>query len=80
MKTYIYKSTDLAKKRNNNNIIIEVFRVKNNVPEFLGHKECNTASWYGPKATAVQIISKLDGLKLKDNYQLLAKNVQVICI
>lgn len=75
MRTYIYKQTKSSTR--GYNVAIEVFRVKNNVPEYIGFGEYNTASWKGSRASACNIIHDVDGLKMADDYKLASKNVQV---
>lgn len=80
MKTYIYKPIDSSTKRGYNRTI-EVFRVKNNVPIYLGYdNKIDTASYKGDKAVAKELIAELEGYTF-EGYDFKAKstreNVQV---
>jgi len=77
MKTYIFKQLDSSTKRGCN-VTIEVYRMINNKPKYVGCSYHNTWSWYGAKAQACQIIAKEDGHKLHDSYNLESKDIQVL--
>lgn len=77
MKTYIYKAEDMSCKRGYNRTV-SVYRVKNNVPQYIGYDdEISTASYKGDKAIASILISKIDGHKMKNGYDLASKNIQI---
>ena len=77
MKTYIYKAIDSSRSRGYNRTI-EVYRVKNNKPEYLGCNEnISTASYKGDVATAKQLISDLAGHKFKGYDFVNPSNIQV---
>ena len=78
MKTYIYKAIDSSVERGYNRTI-EVYRVKNNKPEFVGYTaKISTASYKGDYAVACDIINTWDGLKFATGgYKLQSKNVQL---
>ena len=77
MKTYIYKAIDSSVERGYNRTI-EVYRVKNNKPEFVGYTaKINTASYRGDYAEACSIISHWDKLKMAGSYKMQSKNVQL---
>ncbi len=77
MKTYIYKVISKSDKRGYNRTI-EVYRIKNNVPLFIGYDDLiNTASYKGDRPIANHIISKEDKHKMKNGYDLESKHIQV---
>jgi len=76
MKTYLFKATDSSTVRGYNRTI-DVYRMKHNRPEWIGRDdEINTASTYGDKGEAVQLIAKIEGVKA-DSYNILDPNVQL---
>ena len=74
MKTYIYKVTYSNHKRGYNRLV-EVYRVKNNVPSYIGDHDINTASYKGDRACASNVIADVDGHIIKDGYHLDSKNI-----
>ncbi len=75
MKTYIYKATEGGARGFNRTI--SVYRVKNNRPEYLGcNDRIDTASTYGDKGEAVQVICKLCGHK-GDSYNFSSGNINL---
>ena len=68
MKTYIYKS-DPSPVRGYN-LRVTVYRVKRNVPIKIGCNDYNTAAYKGIVASAKNIISEVDGIKMLDGYNL----------
>lgn len=69
MRTYIYQETDSPERGCNVRIIVH--RIKQNRPLLVGHSNHNTASWYGTRAQAQQIIHEVDGLPWKtEHYEL----------
>ncbi len=77
MKTFIYKVITSSSARGFNHTI-EVYRVKNNQPEYIGYNDrINTASYRGDRATACHIISEKTGAKMKDGYNLLSDSIQL---
>ena len=78
MKTYIYKAIDSSLERGYNRTI-EVYRIKNNTPIYIGYDDkISTASYVGDYGIACKIISKNEGLKMKGSYKLQSKNVRVL--
>ena len=78
MKTYIFKVTTNSTVRGYNRTV-DVYRVKNNRPVFIGYNaEISTASYKGDYAIACQIVHDRTGAKLKPGgYDLLSKNIQI---
>ena len=78
MKTYIYTVEHKSFKRGCN-LTIDVYRIKNNQPLFVGSDDINTSSYKGNLAIASHIISKEDGHKMdKRGYELESKNIKII--
>ena len=76
MKTYIYKVTPSSPIRGYNRTI-EVYRVKNNKPIYLGEDDhINTASYKGDRATALQAVAEFEGYKFK-GYDIVRKDIQI---
>ena len=76
MKTYIYTATEGSTARGYNRTI-NVYRVKNNKPTWIGQdNKINTASTYGDKGEAVQLIGSVCGHK-HNNYKFLSTNIQI---
>lgn len=69
MKTYIYKVENHSHKRGYNRCIT-VYRIKQNKPIYLGCEHVSTASYYGDRATACQLISQHDNEPMIDSYTL----------
>jgi len=64
MITYLYKATDSSRERGYNRTIT-VYRMKRNIPHFLGTDDrINTASYKGDYAIACGIISLIDNHEL----------------
>jgi len=62
------------------NRTIAVYEIKHNKPIYLGYNDkIDTASTYGDKGEAVQLISELKGHK-HDNYKFLSKNINLYSI
>jgi hypothetical protein len=77
MKTYIYTIEKMQKGKKE----INVYRIKNNIPEFIGSKIINTASYKGDKPTACKIISEIDNHKMTNcGYYLRSKNINIYSI
>ena len=80
MKTYIFKAQSSSDKRGYNRTVY-VYRVKNNVPVFVGYdEEIDTASYVGDRGIAAKIIHEATGAKWKEgrkNYELASKNIQI---
>lgn len=78
MKTYIYKAINSSVERGYNRTI-EVYRIKNNKPEYVGYTaKISTASYKGDYAVACDIINTWDKLKLEQGgYKLASKSVQL---
>ncbi len=77
MKTYIFKVSHESSQRGFNREI-SVYRIKNNQPVFVGYDDrINTASYKGDRAIANLIISKEDGHKMLNGYDLKSKDIQV---
>ena len=75
MKTYMYKASEGGARGYNRTIT--VYRIKNNVPEFLGYNDkIHTASTYGDYGEAVQVIGAICGHK-HDSYKFLSDNIQL---
>lgn len=75
MKTYIYKIDFLKTyKTGGSDFKISVYRIKNNLPLFIGSKVIFSGSYHGDIATAKQIISKETGKKMLDNYNFKNEN------
>ena len=66
MKSYIYvEKIGLADKGFNR--AIQVYRIKNNVPEFLGaNYRLNSAAWRGARTESHVLINELKNHKLKN--------------
>ena len=75
MKTYIFTQSGSDKRGYNTSI--QVYRVVNNVPKWIGDGDYNTASWKGSVASAHGIIAAEEGYKT-DGYYIGRKDVQVI--
>lgn len=75
MKTYIFTQSGSDKRGYNTSI--QVYRVVNNVPTWIGDGDYNTASWRGALASAHLIISEVEGYKT-DGYYITRKDVQVV--
>ena len=60
MKTYMYNQTDSPKR--GYNVRISVYRIKRNQPHLIGCSDHQTASWYGARGQAVQIIHAEEGI------------------
>ena len=78
MKRYIYiEDPDLADKSGNN--LVLVFRlIKGDFPRFIGSSdEVHSASAFGVRAEANQIISRVDKHKISADYELVNKNIEV---
>lgn len=77
MKTYIYTLEDSSPKRGFNKTVT-VWRVKNNMPIWLGKNDAiHSKAWYGAKTEALLLIAKIEGYKV-ENYRLVNKDIQVI--
>ncbi len=77
MKTYIFKVTHSSPVRGYNREV-SVYRIKNNKPVFVGYNDrINTAAYKGDRAVANLIISKEDGHKMLNGYDLKSKEIQV---
>jgi len=76
MKTYIYKATNSNPKRGYNRYVT-VYRVKNNVPSWIGDVDINTASYKGDRACASKVIADVDGHSIKGGYILDSKDIQL---
>ena len=77
MKTYIYIKNGSDKRGFNVNI--RVYRMKNNVPKFIGNADWHTASWPGAYGASVRIISEVDGYKTdRGMYKFVRKDIQII--
>ena len=78
MQTFIFKVTQSSSQRGYNRTI-EVYRVKNNYPHFVGYNDkIDTASYRGDKAVANHIIADNLGYKMKGGYNLARQDVQLI--
>jgi len=55
MKTYLIKST-FKNAKYYRSVIIEIYRIKHNVPVFIGGQEFNTGGWKGEKSCALDIL------------------------
>jgi len=75
MKTYIYIQDGSDKSGYNANV--RVYRVKNNMPKFIGDSDWQTASWPGARGAAVRTITEVDGYK-SDGYNFVRKDIQII--
>ena len=76
MITYLYKSTDNGARGYNQ--CITVYRVKNNVPQWLGYNDkISTASSYGERGEAVTLLGELCGHK-NNHYKFDSKNIQLL--
>ena len=76
MKTYIYKVTRSSASRGHN-LTVEVYRVKNNKPIYLGcNDKINTAAYKGERPCAAQLIADIEGFKF-EGYNLTSKNIQL---
>ena len=77
MKHFLYIAHDYSRARGFNRTIM-VYRIKKNVPEFVGYNEqINTASYKGDLAAANKIIADVYGYKMTDGYRLDDKTVIV---
>lgn len=78
MKTYIYTYKETSYIRGCN-LTIKVYRIKNNMPFFMGENaNINTASYPGNYVIAARIISEKDGYKMRDNRSLISKNIRIL--
>lgn len=78
MITYIYTVLDSSRKRGYNQTV-KVYRIKNNIPKFLGKdEEIHTSSWVGGYGIACQIIARETNAKLESPYALVSDKIQVI--
>lgn len=66
MKSFIFTVTESPKRGCNRRIT--AYRIKRNLPVFLGYEDVNTASFYGNPATARQIIAKAGEATMVDSY------------
>jgi len=57
---------------------IQVWRIRRNVPEYLGHKKVDTRSYKGNAAVAAQIISEKDHHLMSNGYKLDSNNIRVL--
>lgn len=80
MKTYIITVSDKGARGYNR--CISVYRVKNNVPEYIGYDDkVSTASYKGDHAVGCAVISRVDGHKLDaGGYNMASKNIRVLVI
>jgi len=70
MKTYIYKAIDSSTVRGYNRTI-EVYRIKNNKPDFVGvNDRMQSAAWRGYIDNAYKLILEKTGDKNGKNIQL----------
>lgn len=77
MITFIYKVIHASNKRGYNREV-QVYRIKNNKPLFVGYDDkINTASYKGDRAIASLIISHNLGFKMKNGYDLLRQDIQL---
>jgi len=77
MITFIYRVTQSSDKRGYNRNV-EVWRIKNNQPLFVGYdNKINTASYKGDRAIVNLIISHNLGFKMKNGHDLLRQDVQL---
>ncbi len=67
-KSYIFTREESSKR--GFNVYISVYRITRNIPHFIGDTHVNTASYYGDRATACQIISEVENMKMRDSYNL----------
>ena len=75
MKTYIYKAIEGGARGFNRTV--SVYRVKNNVPEYLGSNDrIQTASTYGDYGEAVTLIGQICGHK-NNHYKFESENIQL---
>ena len=79
MKTYLMTTEHSSQKRGYNRTV-NVYRIKNNQPIFIGSDdEINTGSYKGDYAIACEIISKADGHKMTaDGYALASKSIKIV--
>ncbi len=77
MITFIYTVEHASDKRGYNRTV-NVWRIKNNKPLFVGYDDkINTAAYKGDRAIASHIISKECGYKMKDGYRLASDKIQI---
>ena len=78
MRTYIFTVEDHSTARGYNQTI-RVYRMKRNVPHFVGYNDkINTASTYGEYAVARQIVRDAGLEKMKDSYHFASDNIRLI--
>lgn len=81
MKTFFFTVKNDSDKRGYNRTI-NVYRVKNNQPIWIGcDDEINTASYKGDYGIAAKIIHEHDGskwLKGREGYELASNNIKII--
>lgn len=81
MKTYLYTIEHDSNLRGYNRTI-NVYRIKNNQPLYIGCDEkINTASYKGDYAIACKVISEVHGHKMDSKgYELVNKNIRILSL
>lgn len=80
MPTFIYVVKGSGKR--GYDISVAVYRVINNIPEFIGVSDHQTASWRGARGEAMEIIHKKEGYQFKrynsGGYGFVRKDINII--
>lgn len=79
MRTYIYIKQNHATRRGCNKTII-VYRIKRNIPEFVGYGEFNSAGWAGAKVEANRILRQEKCETINDVYRVGNNKYQLLLV
>jgi len=71
MRTYIYTMQQMNRK---DNIRLTVYHIKRNQPVFIGCGDYSSAAYKGDLASVKNIISDIDGIKMRDGYNFVKEN------